>query len=652
MIVHLAVGTATGAGVAAVDCGAVEVPFCQSGTFLAVVAAHPMPSPSGVCRTLQSELTSAVEHVDSDAWDDVPLALESLFTRVGTRFPGQAPEGQALASAGATVAATVVMGAELFVAHAGDARIYLSRDGKLVQLTNDHTEAQAAVDRTEIRSHEAKEHPGRFELTRWLGAPDAESRFEVRPYPVKVQPGDRLFLVTRQVHDLIAEHEWTGLHRDYPDHDGALQAVIDYCQTEWTGSQQGAVAIVDIRDRHYAATAGAVEAQPDPTAPIVPGGYAFEEVTQEPEPLPPLPEMPDVTFPVIEPVHSPSIEESYGLPEEPVAPDPQPVPPPAAPRPAPPLEPYPDEEDELDKELTSSLGLSATVGRRIFGFFDDKHDVFLKWVPALVCLVIIGFVVFLIFNREKEAKPADDIRRLMGLPAVSAPDVVEDNSKELETDYDCQKACFKPLERVMVSGLQTSADCDRAKGKLRELHVACWKNCRPRGGKVHGGKDIAVRKHCARLENARKRKDKAGKSLDVCRKQVSQLAEELDGNPSTEKCHQLQRNYKSRVDRSCKLAPLKTDCGWTEFMKRLSETCTAVYCKACKRQVDALLKEVESAGAITRDCPELRSAVAGLEAEGGPCIQKILERNDGKKRPEREAFETLQDKVNKSCSGN
>ncbi len=54
-------------------------------------------------------------------------------------------------------------------AHIGDSRLYLKRDGKTSQLTNDHSMVQEMVDDGLITAEQAKDHPKRNTLSRALG---------------------------------------------------------------------------------------------------------------------------------------------------------------------------------------------------------------------------------------------------------------------------------------------------------------------------------------------------------------------------------------------------------------------------------------------------------------------------------------------------
>jgi PPM family protein phosphatase len=94
---------------------------------------------------------------------------------------------------------TVVMamwrrGPEIYVANVGDSRAYLIRDGKIEQLTVDHSLAQALVDNKTISPAEAREHRFRNVLWKYLGSKEVGDGPEVKVVPI--QAGDRMLLCT------------------------------------------------------------------------------------------------------------------------------------------------------------------------------------------------------------------------------------------------------------------------------------------------------------------------------------------------------------------------------------------------------------------------------------------------------------------------
>ena len=71
---------------------------------------------------------------------------------------------------GSTTIAMLRTGNKLAMAHIGDSRAYLLRDGKLSQITKDHSFVQQLVDEHRITAEEAEDHPQRSLVTRVMTA--------------------------------------------------------------------------------------------------------------------------------------------------------------------------------------------------------------------------------------------------------------------------------------------------------------------------------------------------------------------------------------------------------------------------------------------------------------------------------------------------
>ncbi|MGO9344456.1 MAG: Stp1/IreP family PP2C-type Ser/Thr phosphatase [Acidimicrobiales bacterium] len=79
----------------------------------------------------------------------------------------------------------------LALVNVGDSRAYLLRDGRLEQLTTDHSVAEELVTRGELTPDQAAQHPQRHILTRALGVAPA---VEVDAWELVPQAGDRYLL--------------------------------------------------------------------------------------------------------------------------------------------------------------------------------------------------------------------------------------------------------------------------------------------------------------------------------------------------------------------------------------------------------------------------------------------------------------------------
>ena len=103
----------------------------------------------------------------------------------------KAAHEESLAGMGTTAVCALVRGGEATLCHAGDSRAYLYRDGKLAQLTHDHSYVQELVDCGTITQEQAEHHPQKNIITRALGV---DYRLDPEFTSVAVHPGDLLLL--------------------------------------------------------------------------------------------------------------------------------------------------------------------------------------------------------------------------------------------------------------------------------------------------------------------------------------------------------------------------------------------------------------------------------------------------------------------------
>ncbi|MFE5793891.1 MerR family transcriptional regulator [Streptomyces sp. NPDC056503] len=122
------------------------------------------------------------------------------------RAAGRAVVG--LDGSGTTLTAALLAGGRLVVAHLGDSRAYLLRDGRLRQLTRDDTVVQALVDAGGLEPEEAAERPDRAVLLKALSGGEGASAPALGVH--EVRPGDRVLLCTDGLSALASPAELAG----------------------------------------------------------------------------------------------------------------------------------------------------------------------------------------------------------------------------------------------------------------------------------------------------------------------------------------------------------------------------------------------------------------------------------------------------------
>ena len=128
------------------------------------------------------------------------------------------------AGMGTTLTAAYLGDNDLAIAHVGDSRAYLFRDGELSRLTQDHSLMAELIRRGKITEEEAADHPQRSIITRALG-PEPEVTVDTWTYPVRA--GDVILLCSDGLTSMVSEAQIADILRAPGGLDRAAQALID-----------------------------------------------------------------------------------------------------------------------------------------------------------------------------------------------------------------------------------------------------------------------------------------------------------------------------------------------------------------------------------------------------------------------------------------
>jgi serine/threonine protein phosphatase PrpC len=135
------------------------------------------------------QMLDVLAHAVHDANDKIAELIESDVSLEGM---------------GTTLTGAMFDGIEIGLAHIGDSRAYLFRDGHLERLTHDHTWVQSLVDDGKISETEAAIHPHRSLLLKVLnGQPTNDPDLTIIP----VKAGDRLMFCSDGVCGLLDDED-------------------------------------------------------------------------------------------------------------------------------------------------------------------------------------------------------------------------------------------------------------------------------------------------------------------------------------------------------------------------------------------------------------------------------------------------------------
>ena len=99
----------------------------------------------------------------------------SLIQEANRRVYSRAVEDPSASGMGTTMTVALVENGGVVIGHVGDSRAYLARDGRLEQLTDDHSLVNELMKSGKLSAEEAETHPQRSVITRALGTdPDVD----------------------------------------------------------------------------------------------------------------------------------------------------------------------------------------------------------------------------------------------------------------------------------------------------------------------------------------------------------------------------------------------------------------------------------------------------------------------------------------------
>ena len=169
--------------------------------------------------------TLAVQTIESGA--SAKVTLQELVGEIQKANRAVLERGEAdrdLRGMGTTITAVIAEDAKVHVAHVGDSRAYLLREGSLQQLTEDHTLVQRMVREGRLTEDEAAHHPQRSVLTRALGVDDD---IPVDELSLDVHAGDRLLVCSDGLTSMVDRERIQKILEDERDPQAACDRLID-----------------------------------------------------------------------------------------------------------------------------------------------------------------------------------------------------------------------------------------------------------------------------------------------------------------------------------------------------------------------------------------------------------------------------------------
>lgn len=137
-----------------------------------------------------------------------PTALLAALKEANRAIARAATDDPDLTGMGTTATAALLEDGILYLVHVGDSRAYLIRDGRIIQVTQDHSVVAEMVRRGALSADAAESHPARHVITRALGV-DAD--IDIDALRVDLEPGDVVLLCTDGLSGPVTNDEMLGV---------------------------------------------------------------------------------------------------------------------------------------------------------------------------------------------------------------------------------------------------------------------------------------------------------------------------------------------------------------------------------------------------------------------------------------------------------
>ena len=142
------------------------------------------------------------DYILNNKGDSIISIIRTAIKAANEGIREKTKEDEELKGCGTTVVLATIKDDILYIANIGDSRLYVVQNGKLSQITEDHSVVEEMIKSGIIKKEEARFNPHKNKVTRALGAePDVEADF----FEVKLEKGDRVLLCSDGVSNMMDE---------------------------------------------------------------------------------------------------------------------------------------------------------------------------------------------------------------------------------------------------------------------------------------------------------------------------------------------------------------------------------------------------------------------------------------------------------------
>lgn len=202
------------------DAGLVDM---ERGLFVVADGVSGTPGGDVAARVVVDRVPGLLDTALGEVSADRDGAIQQAVVDLENVVQHEARSAPDLTGMATTVVILLVAGGTAYVAHLGDSRAYLFRDGGLQRLTDDHSFAAELAQNGVITAEEAEAHPFAHSITQAVGLPNSSAPAVQR---LPLVAWDRLLLCTDGLTDMLTDERISAVVSEHPDPETACEALV------------------------------------------------------------------------------------------------------------------------------------------------------------------------------------------------------------------------------------------------------------------------------------------------------------------------------------------------------------------------------------------------------------------------------------------
>ncbi len=188
-------------------------------------------------------VNSVVGYIEEHTECYTPISLlEKAIATANDNINEQSNNNPDLEGMGTTIVAATIVENTMYVANVGDSRLYLIKDDKMEQITQDHSLVEEMVKRGEISATDARMHPNKNIITRALGA---SKDVDVDFFEIEVDKADKILLCSDGLTNMVEEQEIVDVVSCNSDMDKVVKKLVQKAN-QYGGKDNISVVLVEV----------------------------------------------------------------------------------------------------------------------------------------------------------------------------------------------------------------------------------------------------------------------------------------------------------------------------------------------------------------------------------------------------------------------